>query len=163
VEYERWQASAWVQQARHSFMFRASDAIVNEPSPSSVFRLAQERTVESACCAGRGSDERAAIQGAATATPITAPMLDNTMISRMRVTGLVQKPLMLPMASGRSSRSLTLGRLKKAWTMPATQPTPMSGCSVVIGAAKNAERTVRGCAKARAAPMAAKPPVTRIQ
>ncbi len=39
-EYEQWQAERQVRQARHSFMFEGheGDAIVNEPSPSSVFR-----------------------------------------------------------------------------------------------------------------------------
>jgi hypothetical protein len=39
-EYEQWQAARQVRQARHTFMFEGheGDTIVNEPSPSSIFR-----------------------------------------------------------------------------------------------------------------------------
>ncbi len=126
-EYVQWQDERNLRLARHTFMFEGheGDPIVNEPSPSSIFRRQYRDTASTDFGSPRqaGQTRRAAIQGVATATPMMAPMLHKMMIRRMRVTGLVQKPFTLPRASGRFSRSLTVGRLKNACTMPVTQPT----------------------------------------
>jgi len=93
---------------------------------------------------GSSHTERAAIQKPEMYTPIILPRFDRAAMSRIFVTGFVQKPRSVSMASGRSSKSATVGLFIQAWTRAATQPEAINGCRVVIGAARKAERIVRG-------------------
>lgn len=107
--------------------------------------------------------ERAAIQGAAMKVPSELPRLAKMTTSRIFVTGLVQKPFTVEVASGRFSKSATVGFLMQACTKPATQPAAIIGFRLVRGAAKKEEIIVIGWARATAAPAAERMPFTSTQ
>ena len=67
-----------------------------------------------------------------------------------------QKPLKEEMSSVKFSKSFTFGFPIKTSTRPATQPAAIMGLSEVNGDATMAERIVRGCASAAAAPRPAR-------
>ena len=90
--------------------------------------------------------------------PIVEKTLAKITTRRILVTPFFQNPFIVLVSSERSSKSLTLGFLIIASTMPANQPAAIRGLSEVIGAAMKAVMIERIWPPAKSVPIALREP-----